>query len=79
MAHIPAATYRMGSDGGEPDERPVHEVQVAAFDMDLTEVTVGQYSDCVHAGGCAPAPRVIAYPGVTSADQQLRDDRCNGD
>src|SRR3974390_2443898 len=36
-AHVPAATYRMGSDVGEPDERPAHVVHVGAFDMDLTE------------------------------------------
>jgi formylglycine-generating enzyme required for sulfatase activity len=76
---VSAATFRMGSDSGEPDERPVHEVRVASFEMDLTEVTVGQYSQCVRAGACVPAPLVVAYPGVQSMDQQVRDNRCNGD
>jgi formylglycine-generating enzyme required for sulfatase activity len=79
MAHIPEATYRMGSEVGEADERPAHEVHVAAFDLDLTEVTVGQYAACVHAGDCAPAPMVIQFPGVTPADQQLYDTECNDD
>lgn len=77
MAHIPSATYRMGSEQGEPDERPVHEVHLAPFDMDLTEVTVAQYAECVQAGGCKAAPVVIQFPGVTSADQQLYDSECN--
>jgi formylglycine-generating enzyme required for sulfatase activity len=55
MAHIPATTYRMGSETGEADERPVHEVRVAALDMDLAEVTVSQYLDCVRAEKCPPA------------------------
>jgi formylglycine-generating enzyme required for sulfatase activity len=79
MAHIPAATYRMGSEVGEPDERPSHEVRVAAFDMDLTEVTVGEYAECVRASACRRAPTVIEYSGVTYADQELYDSECNGD
>ena len=77
MAHIPEATYQMGSEVGEPDETPVHMVHVAAFDLDLTEVTVGQYAQCVRAGGCVPAPRVVDWPGVTGDDQQLSKDLCN--
>jgi formylglycine-generating enzyme required for sulfatase activity len=45
----------MGSDTGEADERQVHEVQLAAFNMDLTEVTVSQYKSCVFAGACVAA------------------------
>jgi formylglycine-generating enzyme required for sulfatase activity len=42
----------MGSDDGEPDEKPVHEVEVAAFDLDRTEVTVEDYRRCVEAKVC---------------------------
>jgi formylglycine-generating enzyme required for sulfatase activity len=31
-----------------------HDVTISTFDMDRTEVTVGQYSRCVSAGSCAP-------------------------
>jgi formylglycine-generating enzyme required for sulfatase activity len=79
MAHIPEATFKMGSEVGEPDEMPVHPGHVAAFDMDLTEVTVAQYSRCVHAGACVAAPGVVQWPGVTSDDQQLSKDMCNED
>src|SRR5580698_10171921 len=67
-AHIPETTFRMGSELGESDEMPVHPAHVAAFDMDLTEVTVSQYAGCVRAGACPPAAAVVRWPGVTSAD-----------
>lgn len=79
MAHVPAATFPMGSDIGEPDERPIHPAHVAAFDMDLTEVTVAAYAECVRAGACAAAPVSVQFPGVTASDQQLYDDECNDD
>jgi formylglycine-generating enzyme required for sulfatase activity len=79
MARIPEATYRMGSDAGEPDERPVHVVHVAAFQMDVTEVTVQAYAACVRAGACRPAPTAIQFPGVTSADEREFADECNDD
>jgi formylglycine-generating enzyme required for sulfatase activity len=79
MARVPGATYRMGSEVGEPDERPVHEVQVSAFDMDLTEVTVAEYGECVRAGGCASASRVVHFPGATPQDQSLYGQECNDD
>jgi len=40
---IPAGSFMMGSDDGDNNEKPVHEVYVDAFYMDKTEVTVAQY------------------------------------
>jgi formylglycine-generating enzyme required for sulfatase activity len=77
MAHVPEASFPMGSETGEADERPVHTAHVAAFDMDLTEVTVSEYATCVNSGSCAAAPTTVAWPGVTSADEQLYADECN--
>jgi formylglycine-generating enzyme required for sulfatase activity len=53
MAKIPGARFRMGARDGRPDERPVHVVQVAPFEIDLTEVTVSAYAECVAAGQCS--------------------------
>jgi len=52
---IPATTFTMGSPSGlgEEDERPAHAVMLPAFELDRTEVTVGQYWQCVEAGTCA--------------------------
>jgi formylglycine-generating enzyme required for sulfatase activity len=41
---IPAGTFKMGSNTGDPDERPVHEVTISkAFYMGKYEVTQGQW------------------------------------
>lgn len=55
MIDIPAGTFTMGSPPGlgEPDEQPAHPVSLSAFAIDQTEVTVGQYWQCVAAGECA--------------------------
>ncbi len=79
MAHVPAGTLRIGSEFGEADERPLHEVHLAAFDMDLTEVTVAEYAACARAGGCSAAGTAVAWAGVTEADQRLYGDMCNAD
>lgn len=51
--HVPAGTFRMGSDAGAADERPVHPVANAAFALDRYEVTNARYLACVRAGACA--------------------------
>jgi formylglycine-generating enzyme required for sulfatase activity len=52
MVRISAGSFMMGSKDGYADERPVHKVDVAAFEMDETEVTVAAYKACVDAGKC---------------------------
>lgn len=55
MLLVPGGSYRMGRDeGGEGDERPAHEVTVASFWLDRTEVTQSAYEACVTAGVCRP-------------------------
>ena len=49
MVLIPAGEFQMGSNDGEPDEKPVHTVYVDAFYMDVTEVTNVQYKKFVDA------------------------------
>lgn len=60
MVYLPAGTLLMGREDGAPDERPAHEVQVAALKMDRFEVTNVQYQRFVNATG-HPAPR--PWPG----------------
>lgn len=61
MARIPAGTFRMGND--EVEHSPVHEVRVAAFDLDTTEVTVAAYAVCVQRGACTPPASTGTYEG----------------
>ncbi len=51
---VPAGTFGMGADDGAPDEKPVHTVSGAAFEMDRYEVTNSKYAACVTAGRCTP-------------------------
>ncbi len=55
MLLVPAGELDMGSTDGEDDERPVHRVRVARFEIDPTEVTTEAYGACVKAGRCQPA------------------------
>ncbi len=43
MVYVGGGSYMMGSNDGEANEKPVHEVQVEDFWIAQTEVTVGQY------------------------------------
>ncbi len=54
MVAIPPGFYLMGSRTGEglPEERPMHEVVLAGFFLDRTEVTVRAYAACVKDGAC---------------------------
>ncbi|AKT36123.1 uncharacterized protein CMC5_002360 [Chondromyces crocatus] len=55
MIQIPSGSFEMGFDGCDTDEQPVHTVKVEGFWMDVTEVTVEAYEQCVRAQTCQPA------------------------
>ena len=56
MAQIPAGCFDMGDtfNEGYPDELPVHNVCISAFEMDIHEVTNAEYKACVDDGACTP-------------------------
>lgn len=60
MVYIPAGEFQMGSETGDNDEKPIHNVYLDAFWIDQTEVTNAMYANCVAAGGCAK-PSSAAY------------------
>lgn len=61
----------MGSSDGQSDEKPVHQVTLQGFSMDVTEVTVAQYQECVSDGGCSPRSddRAECSPPSSSGDE----------
>jgi len=65
MLLVEGGRFAMGSDkGGEGDERPAHEVTIASFWLDKTEVTQAAYDECVAAKACTPAdPEILATFG----------------
>ncbi len=56
MVFVPAGQFQMGSTDADRDardeEKPAHTVTLDAFWIDKTEVTNGQYRQCVEAGAC---------------------------
>ncbi len=51
MIEIPAGSFIMGSDTGDPDEAPAHEVDLPAFEIDRFEVTNADFAQFVEATG----------------------------
>ncbi|CAN5358574.1 formylglycine-generating enzyme family protein [soil metagenome] len=68
MVWIPGGPFRMGSDEGNPDERPIHKVILDGFWLDETEVTNAQFGEFVAATGYVSfAERPVDpndFPGV---------------
>ncbi|MCC6208427.1 MAG: formylglycine-generating enzyme family protein [Gammaproteobacteria bacterium] len=57
MVHIPAGPFTMGTDERLPDEGPTHVVDLPAYDIDLYEVTNGQYKSFMDATGHRSPPQ----------------------
>ncbi|MBK7896961.1 MAG: SUMF1/EgtB/PvdO family nonheme iron enzyme [Anaerolineaceae bacterium] len=55
MLLIPSGSFLMGSETGEPNERPEHSVTLASYFIDQFEVSNAQYRECVDDGGCTQA------------------------
>jgi serine/threonine-protein kinase len=56
MRYIPGGTFQMGTNEGDLYDAPAHEVTVAPFYLDTTEVTNKQYAEFVQATGHEPPP-----------------------
>ena len=74
MVQIPAGAFDMGSDLGADDEKPVHRVDLGAFWIDKTEVSVSAFAACVEAGSCAEPPAAV---GCNSAQPDRADHPVN--
>ncbi|HOU92404.1 MAG TPA: SUMF1/EgtB/PvdO family nonheme iron enzyme, partial [Polyangiaceae bacterium] len=68
LVRVPGGSFWMGS-WGEPRDGPRRRVTVSAFELDVTEVTVAEYQDCVDAGACErPLARPRFYPTPCNVD-----------
>jgi|GEM_PF-4484787 len=52
FVYVPAGEFKMGSDNGDSDEKPVHTVYLDSYWIMQTEVTNAEYARCVDAGAC---------------------------
>jgi formylglycine-generating enzyme required for sulfatase activity len=67
MVYVPGGTFQMGSTDGQSYEQPVHPVTLDDFWIDRTEVTNGQYEQCVDARVCR-APTTCDWGEPTYED-----------
>ena len=61
LAYVPAGEFKMGSEDGADNEKPVHTVYLDAFWIDQTEITNAMYAHCVQAGACDPPSLTKSY------------------
>ena len=52
IVYVPEGDFMMGSDDGQNDEKPEHEVYLDAYWIDQTEVTNAMFAECVAEGVC---------------------------
>lgn len=82
---IAAGSFRMGSPPEEkdadPDERPLREVTLRAYCMDVTEVTVAQYARCAAEAKdgvtCSPASATVVSRALSADDVLFWSKFCN--
>ncbi|MDH3257723.1 MAG: SUMF1/EgtB/PvdO family nonheme iron enzyme [Nitrospinota bacterium] len=73
VADIPAGCFQMGSDRGDPDERPVHKVCISAFQMGKYEVQQKNFQAVMKAN---PSQNVGANLPVDSLTWDEASDYC---
>ena len=73
MVAIPAGCFQMGSDKGDPDERPVHKVCISAFQMGKYEVQQKNFQAVMTAN---PSQNVGANLPVDSLTWDEASDYC---
>jgi formylglycine-generating enzyme required for sulfatase activity len=79
MVTISGGKFFMGSDDKKDheSERPAHQITLAPYCIDTTEVTVAQYKQCSDKGECKRAPRDNDWPGITARERKIYDPLCN--
>jgi formylglycine-generating enzyme required for sulfatase activity/tRNA A-37 threonylcarbamoyl transferase component Bud32 len=77
MARVAAAEVTIGSDEGPKEEAPAHVVKIGAFCIDVTEVTVAEYKDCVDKKGCPSGHAQAEWSGISKEDRATWSAFCN--
>ncbi len=77
MVRVAGAEITIGSNAGPLEEQPEHPVKVASFCVDVLEVSVGDYADCVKKNGCATPQTTVEWPGITKEERDTFSVFCN--
>lgn len=78
MSWIPGGMFTMGDPHGDADERPAHQVSIAGFCMDRTEVTARAFAACAQSGACAPAASTVDWAGISDGENEFWSQFCTG-
>lgn len=71
--YIPAGSFLMGSEYGEPDEQPIHPVEVSGFWLSETPISWAAYCDLM---GWQPPPEACPEePEISGADEDEDEDK----
>ncbi|MBX3184915.1 MAG: SUMF1/EgtB/PvdO family nonheme iron enzyme [Polyangiaceae bacterium] len=76
---IEKGQFFMGSDhpDARPNQKPVHNVTLNSYCMDLYQVTVKDYKACSDSGKCRRAPTEVSWPAMTEKQKQTYSPLCN--
>ena len=69
MAFLPGGSFKMGKRGDE--------VNVRAYCLDVTEVTVKTFAACARVGECRPAYDTVDWPSISEAARTKLSGNCN--
>src|SRR5688572_3102293 len=56
MACVPGGAASVGRDDGPANEKPKRSVEISTFYVDMQEIKVREYQECVEAKVCPPSP-----------------------
>jgi len=78
MVLIPAGQFFMGSDAktAMPNQKPIHNVTLNGFCMDLYEVTAKKYKDCSAVGKCRRGTPEVEWDKITPSDKKTYSALC---
>ncbi|MBI5842071.1 MAG: formylglycine-generating enzyme family protein [Chloroflexi bacterium] len=71
MVYVPEGEFKMGSEAGMTDERPLHTVFLDAFWLDQTEITNEMYGNCVGAGQCKEPNSTVYFDDPAYANHPV--------
>ena len=71
MVLVPEGEFTMGSDEGDVDEQPVHQVYLDTYYIDKYEVTNALYEVCVDAGACDVPTNTSDYNNIQYAQHPV--------
>ncbi len=77
MVRIPGGELMMGTSSGPSEEQPPHAVKVAAFCIDLTEVTVTDFKECADKKACPGNHTQVDLGGIPKEERDAWSAFCN--